>query len=113
MSKVLSDWTKETIVETRKTKELEGIKCDNCGKVIPTVPFPETPKIYYRVRRNEQVSNSDRETTKDYADICPECLCSFAIDFFKNRTFATSVYIEKEKAVKIDVQSDKNGNFKK
>lgn len=113
MSRVLSDWTKKTIVETRKTKELEGIKCDNCGEVIPTVPFPETPKIYYRVKRSEQASNSYGETTKDYADICPECLCSFVIDFFKNRTFATSAYIEKEKAVKIDVQSDKNGDFKK
>ena len=113
MSKVLSDWTKETIVETRKTKELEGIKCDNCGEVIPTVPFPRTPKIYYRVRRDEKVSNSYRETIKDCADICPECLGSYVVNFFKNRTFATSVCIEKEKAIRIDVQSDKNGNFKK
>ena len=26
MSKILSDWTKETITEIRKTKELDGIK---------------------------------------------------------------------------------------
>lgn len=110
MSNVLSDWTKETIIETRKTKELEGIKCDNCGEVIET--STKDPKIYYRVKCSEQVSGTYGQTSTDYADICSDCLYFYINNHFKNRSLATSVYIEKKEAVKIDIHSDKNGNFK-
>lgn len=110
MSNVLSDWTKETIVETRKTKELEGIKCDKCGEVIET--STKNPKIYYRVKCSEKISGTYGDLSTDYADICPDCLYSYINNHFKNRGLATSVYVEKKRAVRIDIRSDKNGNFK-
>lgn len=110
MSNILSEWTKETVVETRMTKELEGIKCDKCGNVIKTTE--KDPEIYYRVRLSEYIPCTSTRRDTDYSDICPICLTLHIDDFFKNRTEAASAYIEKKYAFKTDIHSDKNGNFK-
>lgn len=111
MSKILSDWTKETITEIRKTKELDGIKCDNCGRVINTLKLNDKDmKTYYRVSCCVGISSSYRTETKSF-DICPNCLNSYVAKFL-SRNLAKYVRIEKEQAVKVDVHSDKEGNFR-
>ena len=112
MSKVLSDWTKETIIETRRTKELVGIKCDKCGQVIATSENNESAQVYYRVKLSEGVSGSHRIETSSFADICSGCLYGYIKNHFENRGLAISAGIEKCKAIKADVHSDRNGNFK-
>ena len=111
MSKILSDWTKETITEIRKTKELDGIKCDNCGSVINTSKLNDKDmRIYYRVSCCEGISSS-YSTVTEHFDICPNCLSSY-VEKFLSRNLAKHVRIEKEQAVKVDVYSDKEGNFR-
>ena len=115
MSRVLSDWTKETVVETRKTKELEGIKCDKCGCVIETTPknLLEDPNIYYYVSLHSRISTYINETETTYADICPHCLCDYIRTFFESHKSHMSIRVDKKAAIREDVHSDKNGNFKK
>ena len=111
MSKILSDWTKETITEIRKTKELDGIKCDNCGCIIRTLKLNDQDmKIYYRVSCCEGISSSYSTVTKHF-DICPNCLNSYVAEFL-SRNLAKYIRIEKEQAIRVDVHSDKEGCFR-
>lgn len=109
MSKVLSDWTKETVIETRKTKELEGIKCDKCGVFIEAKK--EEPNTYYRVKLYENEFGSNRSMLTNQSDVCPDCLYDHIKNHFKNRGLASQVIVEKKEVLPINVVSDKYGNF--
>ena len=94
MSKMLSKEVKEVV--TAKVRMLEGILCDKCGKVIPADRYATPMNRYYEVTTGHNDWGNDSFESREYHDICPECIGKFVADYFcdPKRGHNDTLYIE-------------------
>lgn len=103
MSQVLGEEVKKVIY--RKAKELVGIKCDICGKVIPVDErgFKNDECRYFVVTTgHNDWGNDSCESIKHY-DICPECVGGFVAKYLANAEGSEYIEVEHEYGCKENI----------
>lgn len=88
MSEILSEGTKKIKVVT--TKEITGVKCDICGKVIPVGKGRYDECEYYDVMTGHSDWGNDSCDSVEHRDVCPDCLVGFVADYFKNNEYGSA-----------------------
>lgn len=84
MSKVMQSGEKKIKYVT--VSEVVGIKCDSCGKVIPTHrnTYRDDRYKYYDVMTGHSDWGNDSCDSIEHHDICPDCLISYIENYFEN-----------------------------
>lgn len=90
MSKILSEGTKKIKYVT--AKEITGVRCDICGKVILAGkhPYGEEKYKYYNVMTGHADWGNDSCESVEHRDICPDCLVRFVDDYFENNEYKSA-----------------------
>lgn len=88
MSEILSEGAKKIKVVT--TKEVTGVKCDICGKVIPIGKGRYDECKYYDVMTGHADWGNDSCESVEHRDICPDCLVRFVDDYFENNEYKSA-----------------------
>ena len=109
MSEILSEGIKKVKVVT--TKEVTGVKCDICGKVIPVGKYPFDEHKYYDVMTGHRDWGNDSCESIEHRDICPDCLVGFVADYFKDNEYS-SAYMEIETEYASPGIREFNGGYK-
>lgn len=109
MSEILSEGIKKIKVVT--TKEITGVKCDICGKVIPVGRDVYDKCKYYDVKTGHHDWGNDSCESIEHHDICPGCLVGFVTDYFKNDEYYRS-YMEIETEYAYPRIREFNGEYK-
>lgn len=87
MSEIFSEGAKKIKVVT--TKEVTGVRCDICGKLIPVGRYPFDEHKYYDVMTGHNDWGNDSCESIEHHDICPDCLVGFVADYFKNNEYGS------------------------
>ena len=82
MSEILSEGTKKMKVVT--IKEVTGVRCDICGKVIPVGKGRYDKCKYYDVMTGHRDWGNDSCDSIEHHDVCPECLIKVVSKYFTN-----------------------------
>ena len=90
MSEILSEAT-ETVIKIKRN--VTGIKCDVCGKIIP-VDKP-SKSMYFEVSSGHNDWGNDSCESRETQDICPNCITKFTTEYLRDAD-GTSRYIEIE-----------------
>ena len=88
MSEILSEGTRKIKYVT--TKEVTGIKCDICRKVIPVGRDVYDKCKYYDVKTGHHDWGNDSCESIEHHDICPGCLVGFVTDYFNNNEYGSA-----------------------
>lgn len=96
MSEILSNEVKEIVY--RKTKELVGIKCDICGKLIPVDKrgYKNDKCKYFEVTTGHNDWGSESCESIEHRDICPECVSGFVAEYLANAEGTEYIEVETE-----------------
>ena len=94
MSRVLSKTEKKVVYKSMR--DLVGIKCDCCEKIIPAVVDTKTHRYckYYRVLTGHHDWGNDSCDSMVYRDVCPDCINDFVTDYIKKGTGTEYIEIE-------------------
>lgn len=109
MSEIFSEGVKKIKVVT--TKEITGVKCDICGKVIPVGRYPFDEHKYYDVMTGHRDWGNDSCESIEHRDICPDCLVGFVEDYYKDNEYS-SAYVEIETKYATPRIIEFNGGYK-
>lgn len=83
-----------------KSYELDGIRCDICGKIIPAPKsyieqLDDKYKYYIITTGHHDWGNDSHESIK-CRDVCPDCVMKFVQEYLQNKNAYRSAYIEVE-----------------
>lgn len=88
MSEILSEKTEEVV---KVKRNVTGIQCDICGKVIPV--RCGNGSMYFDVTTGHNDWGNDSCESRESQDICPDCITKFVTEYLRNAV-GTSRYIE-------------------
>lgn len=86
---------KDVTVVVKKKKELEGIQCDRCGKIIEAVAFcRRDSNKYFEVMTGHKDWGAESGESIEHKHICPDCIIPFITDYISE--CKSTEYIEIE-----------------
>lgn len=101
MSQILSEESKKIVY--KEVKELTGIKCDICKKILLVANNHKNIRRYYSVTTGHYDWGNDSHESIVYRDICPECINEFVKDYLGKANGSEYIEIETEYVYKKDV----------
>lgn len=108
MARILSKETKEVVTVKHVVRTLEGIKCDRCGRTIPTKQFRDPESRYFEVTTGHNDWGNDSCESIEHYDICPECIPLFVESYLATDGHGSAyLNIETEYCHPYEVKCDK------